>query len=153
MKAAHGMVVTMHYTLTNDRGEVLDSSHGAEPLTYLHGHSSIISGLEKALEGAEAGHKSKVTVAPAEGYGEKNNDLIFEAERGQFPPDVTLAVGECVYAEGPRGPVSFTIVELTDKGAMLDGNHPLAGQTLHFDVEIVDVRAATLEEASHGHDH
>jgi len=153
MKAAHGMVVTMHYTLTNDKGDVLDSSREAEPLAYLHGHGNIISGLEKALEGVEAGHKSKVTVAPAEGYGEKNDELVFEAERGQFPPDMKLAVGERVYAEGPHGPVSFTIVELTDKGAKLDGNHPLAGQTLHFDVEIVSVREATKEETEHGHVH
>lgn len=153
MKAAHGMVVTMHYTLTNDKGDVLDSSRGSDPLDYLHGHGNIIPGLEKALEGASAGHKSKVTVAPAEGYGEKNDELVFEAARDQFPPDMTLALGERVYAEGPQGPISFTIVELTEKGAKLDGNHPLAGQTLHFEVEIVSVREASAEETEHGHVH
>jgi FKBP-type peptidyl-prolyl cis-trans isomerase SlyD len=153
MKAAPGMVVTMHYTLTNDQGDVLDSSRGAEPLAYLHGHDNIVPGLEKALEGAAAGHKSKVTVAPAEGYGDKNDELVFEAARDQFPPDMALAVGERVYAEGPQGPISFTIVELTDQGAKLDGNHPLAGQTLHFDVEVMSVRQATQEETEHGHVH
>jgi len=153
MKAALNTVVSMHYTLTDESGEVLDSSSGRDPLAYLHGHSNIIPGLEKALEGKEAGHKSKVTVAPAEGYGEKNPEAVFEAPREHFPPDMTLAVGERVYADGPNGRISFVIVELTDKGAVLDANHPLAGKTLHFDVEIVEVRAATGEELEHGHVH
>lgn len=153
MKAANGMVVTMHYTLTNDGGDVLDSSRDSEPLAYLHGRGNIIPGLEKALDGVQAGHKSKITVTPVDGYGEKNAELVFEAKRDQFPPDMTLALGERVYAEGPSGPISFTVVELTDTGAVLDGNHPLAGQTLHFDVEIVSVRPATAEETSHGHVH
>lgn len=153
MKAASGMVVTMHYTLTNDSGDVLDSSRDSDPMTYLHGHGNIIPGLEKALEGAETGHKSNVTVTAVEAYGEKNDELVFEATRDQFPADMPLALGERVYAEGPSGPISFTIVELTDSGAVLDGNHPLAGQTLHFDVEIVTVRPATEEEMSHGHVH
>jgi len=143
----------MHYTLTDDSGEVLDSSSGRDPLAYLHGHSNIIPGLEKALEGKEAGYKSKVTVAPTEGYGEKNPEAVIEAPREHFPPDMTLAVGERVYADGPNGRISFTIVELTDAGAVLDANHPLAGKTLHFDVEIVEVRPATTEELEHGHVH
>jgi len=143
----------MHYTLTDDSGEVLDSSSGRDPLAYLHGHSNIIPGLEKALEGKEAGYKSKVTVAPAEGYGEKNPEAVIEAPREHFPPEMTLAVGERVYADGPNGRISFTIVELTDTGAVLDANHPLAGKTLHFDVEIVEVRPATTEELEHGHVH
>lgn len=153
MKAASGMVVTMHYTLTNDGGDVLDSSRGGDPLTYLHGHGNIVSGLEKALEGAAISHQSRVTVAAAEGYGERNEELMFEAERTQFPPDMALAIGERVYAEGQNGPVSFTVVELTEKGAILDGNHPLAGQTLYFEVEIVAIRPATDEEIAHGHVH
>ena len=153
MKAANGMVVTMHYTLTNDGGEVLDSSHDSEPLAYLHGHGNIIPGLEKALEGSVVGHKSKVAVTPTDGYGEKNAELVFEAKRDQFPSDMTFALGERVYAEGPSGPISFTIMELTDTGAVLDGNHPLAGQTLHFDVEILEIRPASKEELTHGHVH
>jgi FKBP-type peptidyl-prolyl cis-trans isomerase SlyD len=153
MKAASGMVVTMHYTLTDDSGEVLDSSQGSEPLAYLHGHGNIIPGLEKALEGKEVGHKSKVTVAPADGYGEINAEAIFEAPREHFPADVQLAVGQRVYAEGPNGQIALTVTKLTDKGAVLDANHPLAGKTLHFDVELVEVRGATQEELSHGHVH
>jgi FKBP-type peptidyl-prolyl cis-trans isomerase SlyD len=153
MKAASGMVVTMHYTLTDDSGEILDSSRGGEPLSYLHGHGNIIPGLEKALEGVIAGHKAKVSVPAEEGYGEKNPEAIFEAPREHFPPDMELKVGERVTADGPEGPISFMIVSVNDKGAVLDANHPLAGQTLHFDVEIVRVREATKEEIDHGHTH
>jgi FKBP-type peptidyl-prolyl cis-trans isomerase SlyD len=153
MKAAPGMVVSMHYTLTDDSGDVLDSSRGGEPFSYLHGHNNIIPGLEKALEGTEAGFKSKVTVAPIEGYGEKNPEAVFEAPREHFPPDMKLEIGARVYADGPNGPITLTVVKLTDSGAVLDANHPLAGKTLHFDVEITTVRSATAEELAHGHVH
>ncbi|MBI3899737.1 MAG: peptidylprolyl isomerase [Gammaproteobacteria bacterium] len=153
MKTARDMVVSLHYTLKDDSGEVLDSSSGNEPLAYLHGHGNIIPGLEKALEGTTVGHKSKVSVAAADGYGEKNDELIFEAPREHFPTDMKLEEGARVYAEGPQGPVSFAVVKLTDTGAVLDGNHPLAGKTLHFDVEVVEVRPATKEELAHGHVH
>src|SRR3989338_2815605 len=103
MKAAHGLGVSMHYTLTDDSGETLDSSHGGEPFNYLHGHSNIIPGLEKALEGAQAGFKSKVTVAPAEGYGEKNPEAIFEAPKEHFPYDMKIEAGARVFAEGGHG--------------------------------------------------
>lgn len=153
MKAARGMVVTMHYTLTDDSGETIDSSVGGEPLSYLHGHGNIIPGLEKALEGATTGHKSSVTVPPAEAYGEKNPDMVFEAPRAHFPPDLQLHPGLRVTADGPQGPISLTVVEVTETGAVLDANHPLAGKTLHFAVEITDVRQATAEELEHGHVH
>lgn len=153
MKTAANMVVSFHYTLKDDTGEVLDSSSGREPLSYLHGHGNIIPGLEKALEGTTIGHKSHVSVGAKEGYGESNPELVFEAPREHFPADMQLEQGARVYAEGPEGPVSFTVVKLTEKGAVLDGNHPLAGKKLHFDVEIVDVRPATQEELEHGHVH
>lgn len=160
MKTARDMVVSMHYTLTDDSGEVLDSSDGREPLEYLHGHGNIIPGLEKALEGVAIGYRSQVSVEPAEGYGEKNPELVFEAPREHFPPDMKIEPGARVYAEGPEGPVSFSVVRLTETGAVLDANHPLAGKTLNFAVEIVGMRAATEEEiqhrhvhGAHGHDH
>ncbi len=153
MKAASGTVVTIHYTLTDDSGAVLDSSRGGEPFSYLHGHGNIIPGLEKALEGQEAGYHSRVSVPPTDAYGEKNPEAIFEAPREHFPPDMKLEPGLRVFAEGPNGPIPLTVVELTDKGAILDANHPLAGKTLHFDVEVIKVRAATEEELSHGHAH
>lgn len=153
MKLARDTVVTMHYTLKDDEGSVLDSSAGREPLVYLHGHGNIIPGLEKALEGLDVGAQPKVDVNAADGYGEKNPDLVFEAPREHFPPDMELKAGARVYAEGPEGPISFAVVKLTDTGALLDANHPLAGKRLHFDIEIVDVRAATSEELEHGHVH
>jgi FKBP-type peptidyl-prolyl cis-trans isomerase SlyD len=153
MKAARGMVVTMHYTLSDDGGAVLDSSQDGDPLTYLHGHGNIVPGLEKALEGKEAGHKSRVTVVPAEGYGDVNPESIFEAPRAHFPEEANLAEGPRVYADGPNGQIVLTVVRLTETGAILDANHPLAGKTLHFNVEVVEVRDATQEELSHGHVH
>jgi FKBP-type peptidyl-prolyl cis-trans isomerase SlyD len=153
MKAAQNTVVTMHYTLSDDSGTVLDTSSGGEPLAYLQGHHNIIPGLESALLGKEAGYKSRVTVAPADAYGEKNPDAVFEAPREHFPPDMQLEVGLKVVADGPNGPLHLTVVKLTDTGALLDGNHPLAGQTLHFDVEIVSIREASKEELDHGHVH
>jgi len=153
MKAARDTVVTMHYTLTDDSGEVLDTSSGREPLAYLHGHGNIIPGLEAALENATAGHSASVTVDADQGYGEINKDLIFEAKREHLPDDLNLVPGERVYADTPNGPIGFTIMSVTDTGAMLDGNHPLAGKRLHFEVEIIEVRAATAEELTHGHVH
>jgi FKBP-type peptidyl-prolyl cis-trans isomerase SlyD len=153
MKAASGTVVSMHYTLTDDSGTVLDSSSGGDPLTYLHGHGNIIPGLEKALEGRESGFRSKVTVPAAEAYGEKDPQAVFEAPREHFPPDLELAEGLRVFAEGPEGRIALTVIKLTETGAVLDANHPLAGQTLHFDVEITEVRTATTEEVEHGHVH
>jgi FKBP-type peptidyl-prolyl cis-trans isomerase SlyD len=153
MKAASGTIVTMHYTLSDDTGQILDSSQGNEPLTYLHGHGNIIPGLERALEGKEVGHKSQVTVVPAEGYGEVTQEAIVEAPREHFPDDAKLAVGQRVYADGPNGQLTLTVVRMTDTGVVLDANHPLAGKTLHFDVEITEVRNATQEELAHGHVH
>ncbi len=153
MKAAHGMVVSMHYTLTDDAGDVLDSSRGREPFEYLHGFGNIIGGLEKALEGTGAGYAAKVTVAAADGYGERNDKAVFEVPREQFPQGEEIQVGMQVHGEGPHGVVAFTVIGLTADGVMLDGNHPLAGKTLHFDVEVLGVREATAQELDHSHVH
>ena len=153
MKTANGMVVTMHYTLTDDSGTTIDSSAGREPLTYLHGYGNIIPGLETALEGSEAGFKSRIDVEASEGYGERDANAVFEAPREQFPDDMDVTPGTRVFADGPNGPIPFTIMEVTDSNVKLDANHPLAGMNLHFDVEIMEVRAATDEEISHGHVH
>lgn len=152
MKAANDRVVTLHYTLTDDSGAVLDSSAGHAPMNYLHGHGNIIPGLERALEGAGAGFKSRVTVPAAEGYGEKDPEAVFEAPREHFPSDMELAPGMLVSSAGGHS-APLTVVAVTDSVVVLDGNHPLAGKTLHFEVEIVDVRAATREEMTHGHAH
>jgi FKBP-type peptidyl-prolyl cis-trans isomerase SlyD len=153
MKTANGMVVTMHYTLTDDSGTTIDSSAGREPLIYLHGYGNIIPGLETALEGSEAGFKSRIDVTASEGYGERDTNAVFEAPREQFPDDMDITPGTRVFADGPNGPIPFTIMEVTESNVKLDANHPLAGMNLHFDVEIIEVRAASDEEISHGHVH
>jgi FKBP-type peptidyl-prolyl cis-trans isomerase SlyD len=153
MQATQGMVVTMHYTLTDDDGQVLDSSSGGDPLSYLHGHGNIIRGLEQVLEGNAAGFQSKVTIEAGDGYGERRDDMIVTASRDQFDPAMELKSGLQVMAEGPNGPVVFTIDEVTETEVTLDGNHPLAGKRLHFEVEITDIRKASGEELEHGHVH
>ena len=152
MQVSSDRVVTLHYTLTGDDGAVIDQSTG-EPLSYLHGHGNIIPGLEQALEGTEAGFQSRVTIEPDQGYGERRDDMVIGVAREQFDPGMDLKPGLQVMANGPQGDVVFTVVEVGDEEVTLDGNHPLAGQRLHFDVEITDVRAATDEELTHGHVH
>ena len=152
MQVARDTVVTLHYTLTGDDGSVIDASRD-EPLSYLHGHGNLIPGLEKALEGATAGFQSRVSLEPKDGYGERRDEMVIGVARDQFDPAMKLEPGVQVQANGPQGVVVFTVVEIGDDEVTLDGNHPLAGANLHFDVEITDVRAATAEELAHGHVH
>lgn len=152
MKATNGVVVSLQYTLTNAEGEVLESSVGDEPLSYLHGEGEIVPGLEKVLEGQTVGFKTRVTVPAAEAYGERDEEAVFEAPKDELPEG--LEAGEEIYGEDPDGEaVSFTVVKLTEKGAVLDMNHPFAGMDLTFDVEILGLREATPEELEHGHSH
>lgn len=153
MKAAHGRVVSLHYTLTDDHGMLLDSSHGREPFAYLHGYGNIIQGLEAALEGSEAGFNGAIRVAPADGYGEYNPQAVFEVPREQFPPTEDVQVGMQVQGEGAHGILNFTVVGIDERNVILDANHPMAGKTLNFAVEVLDVRGATEQELSHGHVH
>ncbi|POY35036.1 peptidylprolyl isomerase [Solitalea longa] len=149
----NGKVVSISYTLTNDNNEVLDQSQPNQPLEYLHGSYNIIPGLEKELEGLQVGDAKKVTVAPAEGYGELNNELIFDAQRQNFPPDADLEVGMQFQAQGEAGPMVIRIVNIEGDKVTVDGNHPLAGETLHFDVKVEALRDASKEEVDHGHVH
>ncbi len=153
MKAAHGRVVALHFTLTDDLGVQLDSSRGHEPFVYLHGFGSIIPGLENALEGREAGFSSSIPVSLADGYGEYNPQAVFEAPRGQFPPDENIQVGMRVQGEGAQGMLNFTVVGVNDQVVVLDANHPMAGKNLHFAVDVLEVRDATAQELAHGHVH
>jgi FKBP-type peptidyl-prolyl cis-trans isomerase SlyD len=146
MQATRGAVVSLSYTLTDDEGTVIDSSEGCAPLVYLHGYENIIAGLENALEGVTAGYKSQVVVEAADAYGEVDEEAIFEVPREQFPQDMPVVLGMTVAGETPSGDVPLVVVEVSDTGVMVDANHPLAGMRLHFDVEVVDVRAASNEE-------
>mgnify|MGYP000606095157 CR=1 FL=1 len=153
MKISSDKVVSMHYTLTDDKNTVLDSSSGTEPLVYLHGHGGIIPGLEEALEGKSKGEKLKVTIPAEKAYGPKRDQLLQKVPRGQFPDPEKLEVGMSFQVDSSQGPQIFTVTALTPQEVTVDGNHPLAGLTLHFEVAIEDVRAATAEELQHGHAH
>lgn len=149
-----GTVVSLAYLLTNSEGEELDRAERAAPFSYLHGHSQIVPGLEKALVGLLVGAKKRVVVPPGEGYGEIDVRLRTIARRDQFPGDANLKVGMQFAAEiAPEEQVLFTVVDVKGDTIALDGNHPLAGETLTFDVEVIAVRVATPEELAHGHAH
>jgi FKBP-type peptidyl-prolyl cis-trans isomerase SlyD len=150
----NGKVVNLAYTLKNSDGEVLDQADKTEPFTYLHGGSQIVPGLETALEGLKAGDKKNVVVQPADGYGEVNPDLKLTVNRTQFPKDMEVEPGMQFETETPDGQgVVFTIEGVEGDKVKIDGNHPLAGAILHFDVEVLTVRDATDEEKDHGHAH
>jgi len=153
MQVADNMAVSIHYTLTNDDGEVLDSSIGDEALVYLHGGGNIISGLEKALHGKVAGDKFNVRIEPEDAYGELMEDMIQVISRDMFEGIDHVEVGMQFHADVSSGSGVVTVVNIEDDDITIDGNHPLAGLALTFDVEVIDVRAATEEEASHGHIH
>jgi FKBP-type peptidyl-prolyl cis-trans isomerase SlyD len=153
MKIERGRVVQMHYTLRDESGETIESSGGREPLSYLHGYGHLIPGLEKALDGSRAGLRTRVTVAPRDAYGEKDPEAVIRAPREDFPEGLILEPGVEVQAQTPDGPITFTVVAVEDDQAILDANHPLAGKTLTFDVEVLEVRDATAEEIAHGHVH
>ena len=153
MQIAQNSVVAFHYTLTNDTGEVLDSSEGRQPLTYLHGAGNIIPGLEKQLEGREAGEKLSVSVSPEEGYGEVEPQLVQEVPRDSFQGVEEVAPGMQFQAQTQGGPLMVTVTQVEGDTVTVDGNHPLAGQKLNFEVEIAEVREASQEEVEHGHVH
>ena len=147
-------VVTMHYELKNAQGEVLDSSEGQEPLTYLHGASNIIVGLEEQLLGKTAGDNVKAVVSAEKGYGEPVEALIQVVPKEAFGAEVdNIEVGMRFQAETEQGPVPVVVTAVDDKNVTVDGNHPLAGQELHFDVTIAEIRDASQEEIDHGHVH
>ena len=153
MVVAHNKVVQIHSTLTNDSGEVLDSSSGGDPLAYIHGNGNLIPGLEKALEGKGAGEKLTVKVSPEEGYGAKDPSLVQDVPRRSFKGIDKISVGLQFQADSNQGPRMVTVTRIVGDMVTVDGNHPLAGESLNFDVEITEVRDPSEEELSHGHVH
>ncbi|WP_420820267.1 FKBP-type peptidyl-prolyl cis-trans isomerase [Seongchinamella sediminis] len=148
------VVVTIHYKLTDNSGEVIDSSEGAEPLAYLHGAGNIIPGLENALVGKAAGASLQVAVTPEEGYGEVHPQLIETVPRAAFQGIEQIEPGMAFEAQGSDGQARRIVVkEVNGDEIIIDGNHPLAGVDLNFDVEVVSVREASDEEIAHGHVH
>ena len=147
-------VVSLSYILINENGEELDRFETANPLAYMHGHGQIVPGLENVLEGLAIGDKKEVTVTPQEGYGEVQPQLKMKVSRNKFPADVNIEPGMQFSSKMEDGrEIPFTVQAIEDGAVMLDGNHPLAGETLHFSVEVVEVRLATAEELQHGHVH
>ena len=149
MNIAEKHVVSIHYTLTGDDGQVIDKSTDS-PLTYLHGVGQIIPGLEKALLGKKAGDKLQVKIDPDHGYGQVDKSLLTQVEKEQLAAVPNLQVGMQLQGESPQGSMVFTVIEIKDDHVILDGNHPLAGVNLNFDVEVTGVRAASEEELSQG---
>jgi FKBP-type peptidyl-prolyl cis-trans isomerase SlyD len=153
MQITKNSVVSFHYTLNDPDGQLLDTSAGREAFAYIQGHQMIVPGLERQLEGKKAGDKVLAVVPPAEGYGEIDPSLVHKVPVDRFGGQKVEA-GMQFQAGSEQGDMGvFTVMAVEDGIVALNGNHPLAGVTLHFNVEITDVREATEEELSHGHVH
>ena len=153
MIVAHNKVVSIDYTLRDEQGTVLDSSEGNAPLAYIHGMGNIIPGLESKLEGKSVGDALKVSVAPADGYGVFDDTKVAQVPRAQFDDVENLEVGMQFRVNSPDGAMIVAVTKIEGDTVTVDGNHPLAGMALNFDVKIIDVRDASAEELSHGHVH
>ncbi|MBJ6762372.1 peptidylprolyl isomerase [Corallococcus sp. H22C18031201] len=154
MKIAKDCVVSIEYRMHLGDGNVVDESEPGEPLEYLQGYEEIVPGLEKVLEGKQAGESLKVVVGPDEGYGDYDPEGVEEVPRSEFPEDLEIQAGGVLSATDPDGDeVDFLVKEVRKDSVLVDFNHPLAGKTLHFEVTVKGVRAATAEELEHGHAH
>ncbi|MBE8716948.1 FKBP-type peptidyl-prolyl cis-trans isomerase [Cellvibrio polysaccharolyticus] len=153
MNITENCVASFHYTLTDGSGKVLDSSEGQEPLSYLHGAGNIIPGLEKELLGKKVGDKLNVSVKAAEAYGERDDSMVQKLPSSMFSGVDSIEAGMEFHAETEHGLQVVTVTSVENDEVTIDGNHPLAGVDLTFDVEITEIRAATEEEVNHGHAH
>ena len=154
MKVSKDSVVSLEYRLHLGDGQVVDESEPGQPLAYMHGRGQIVPGLEGQLEGMSAGESKKVVVPPGQGYGEHDPRGLQEVPREMFPPNANLQAGLTISAQTADGDViPITIRELKGDKVVVDLNHPMAGKTLHFDITVREVRAATDEEKEHGHAH
>ena len=143
-------VVTFEYTLKNESGEIIDSSINNTPITYIHGSGNIIPGLEDELEGKKVGDKFHASINPEDGYGVRHDDLIQKIDKERLSHLPNIEIGMQLQAYDEDGMQILTVVDISDSDVTLDGNHPLAGERLHFDVEITDMREATEEEIEFG---
>ena len=153
MKIADNHVVTLNYTLTDNDGEIIDQAQDGS-FVYLHGAQNIIPGLEKELTGKAVGEQLQVKVAPAEAYGERDENRVEEVPREMFPEDTEIEAGMVFHAQGPQGQtITVTVMEVAADTVKIDANHALAGVELNFDVEVVGIREAEEVEIEHGHVH
>lgn len=153
MKIADKLVASIHYTLKDDDGKVIDSSEGHDPLDFIQGLGNIIPGLESALNGKAVGDKFQVVIEAADGYGEFNAELVQEVPRTMFEGVDEIEVGMTFQAQTASGMQVVEVMEVDDETVTINGNHQLAGQRLHFDIDVVAIREATADELSHGHAH
>ena len=153
MKVEQDKVVTISYTVRDEGGDVLDTSEGREPLSFIHGKGNVIRGLENSLAGKARGDSLKVTIPPADAYGEKDGTKVLVLNRNQFEGVDDLELGMQFRTQTEGAPQLVTITSIEEDKVTVDANHPLAGMTLNFDVTVVSVRDATPEELSHGHIH
>jgi FKBP-type peptidyl-prolyl cis-trans isomerase SlyD len=153
MDIQKGKVVSIDYILRDAGGKLLDSSDEGDPLVYLHGNDNIIPGLEKQLEGKTIGDKLTCVVPAVEAYGERNEELVLKVSKTEFGPDADLSPGMQFEARSEEGTQIVTVMKVEGDEVTIDANHPLAGEVLHFQVNVVDVRDATPEELEHGHVH
>ncbi len=153
MKVQAGKGISLNYTLTDDNGEVLDTSEGEEPLTYLHGYGNIVDGLEKALAEKSVGDKLNVTIAPEDAYGTYAETKIQTLPKSSFEGVAEIEPGMQFNMHTDDGHMLITVTAVEGDQVTVDGNHPLAGETLTFDVEVLDIREPTEEELEHGHVH
>ena len=153
MQIIKDRVVSIDYTLTDKDNLFIDSTLGADPLDYLHGYENIIPALEQALEGRLEGDSFSINIPAAEAYGERNENLVMVIPRDNFDPEMEIEEGMQFNAQGPPGSLVVTIVKVEDEKITIDGNHPLAGMDLNFDVIVTGIRDALPEEIAHGHPH
>jgi len=153
MRVAKDSVVSLEYRLHLGDGQVIDQSAPEQPLAYLHGYRQIVPGLEGALEGMSQGERKQVVVDPGQGYGEHDPAGVRTVPHAMLPPGLSPKAGQTLMAQTEQGDIPLRIQEVRDDGIVVDLNHPLAGKTLHFDVTVMEVRAATSEELKHGHAH
>jgi FKBP-type peptidyl-prolyl cis-trans isomerase SlyD len=153
MQVEKNKVVEIDYTLKDDDGQLLDSSEGGDPLSYIQGVGNLIPGVESALEGKSAGERVQIIVPPESGYGVRDDSLVLSIERDKLSEVGDLQEGARLRMETQKGPVILTVVSVGDSEVLVDGNHPLAGMSLNFDITIQSVREATSEELDHGHVH
>ncbi|MBC7531564.1 MAG: peptidylprolyl isomerase [Oligoflexus sp.] len=153
MTVSQNLVVTMNYSVKDEDGKIIDSSEGHEPLSFIQGTGSIIPGLEREILGKRKGDKFTIRVLPEDGYGPVDPSLVEIVPRAQFAGVKNLAVGMQLQAQTDDDTMVVTVVSLSEDEVTVDENHPLAGKTLDFELELLDVRDATAEELQHGHVH
>ena len=149
-KIEQDTVASVHYTGTFPDGEVFDSSEGREPLTYLVGHGQMIPGFEQEMLGADIGERRDFTLTPERAYGERDEEAVQQIPRDQFPEEMEIEEGMILGAQSHQGPIQFTIVSIDGDSVTVDFNHQMAGKTLKFSVEVVNVRKASNEELANG---